>query len=398
VPNKKKLIIYFLRMLIAVVAFLYLNNFMFFNLSLTKCPADNNDKSLFVGLMEDHDIPKLSVLLISPNDVKTSDEAAERIGIASKNIGWDCHYFKYNWYTGFYTMDRLVITKVLGWYAKFIGADFTITLEPSAQYTNVANMVNFVWLKEDISYYLSKVSLSFPINLKEILFKYKRKNYPELNHMFIGDYDGYLHSTNSIAWLQKFDLSEYTSNEDTFSNKKISIQWFNTPPATKLAFKKVQNLVYNDLSPASKKIIALKVALADDKTLPEENYYLKNLAQKLLSLNESKASLALAETTLGTKFYTVPTYFFDSIASGAPVITSKTSFFDREFGNCLLYININKPADAIANKIGNYLTALKKDQMLAEQLSYCAHDKFIKKFSQEKMLAKISQLFEGEDY
>lgn len=85
---------------------------------------------------------------------------------------------------------------------------------------------------------------------------------------------------------------------------------------------------------------------------------------------------------------------FESIASSAIVISDKNSFVEKNFGNSILYINVERPANKIYHEILDHIVWVKNNPSKAKEKSKNAHKILSSKFTTEIELIKIAKMHE----
>lgn len=88
----------------------------------------------------------------------------------------------------------------------------------------------------------------------------------------------------------------------------------------------------------------------------------------------------------------VPTSrIFETLASGAIAICSKSSFNQYWFGDSVLYIDENVPTDIISQQILEHVTWIREHPAEAKDLAVRSHGIFREKFTLEKMLTNLCE-------
>jgi len=81
--------------------------------------------------------------------------------------------------------------------------------------------------------------------------------------------------------------------------------------------------------------------------------------------------------------------FFEATAAGAVVISDRLDFAVKEFGDSLLYVDVDQSADTVSRQIIDHVSWINSSPALAERMAMRSHTIFNERFDLEKLLSRL---------
>jgi hypothetical protein len=357
----RKLIKLSLKFALAAFCSLIVFNLIYLKINFWSCPIPEDEYLRTINeKLEDNMLPKKQrFILIYPREFDVKNEI-ERIAIASQKLGWSCYYFSYAWKASLFKLDASLLNQFTNFLNRLFHFDFAVTLRPSPLTIRLKNGVpNYLYLPENLSNSLSRISANWNHSIPELVKMYPSFNSSELNNMFIGDYSGYLHSTNDLKWLDKFKLKDYSMNYKKFNPNKKRIKWYLSSfnaNFLKLNYKQIAlPAISKKLAENNVKYKRLIEGLKADDVLYQNTGY--SFTSQLKELREAGIALVLSRGS-SPKDKTPNSDIFQAAAASNVIIAERTPFIEQEFGECVLYIDSRLPADAIYYQTKAYIKCI----------------------------------------
>lgn len=389
-------------------------------ITITSLPSNNFFRMLDADISDEIKITKkYSIGIVTPRGLIDEREKSERLCIAANKLGWHCYIMSYSWQ---HLKDSGVLTKVyrLIWdkFTSIMGIDFIIELQPAyTMVSPIGKIITYLAISQNMSATLGDISATFDLG-DESYVERRLQNldgYNETLWRYIGDYDGYIDAGFRYGWLQKFNLAMYTSPQNQMvSDIKPIIEGFPSVYATNFIPIEYKELFYCgdnlDTLRASEKYKLIMMELArkgylhvygpDKKNwsfiesayrgvVPADGYSL------LRTMQNSGISLILHNKN-NLRDGIPSARIFEAAAASTVIISDQNSFVKQEFGDCILYIDVKKPAEDVVDQIDTHVTWIKNNPEKAKSLAKCAHKKFYNNFVLESLLQDVANGYERQ--
>jgi len=335
---------------------------------------------------------KHSIGIIFPRSYAAAQEASDNC-IAAKNLDWNCYIFGYALDT---KSNRLLYNYVsaINWLINyFYQPDFLIYLVPELVLQG----------KQPTRYAILDI-------MNADILKYREKGAIEdINLMkWMTSYDGFILYGNEDQWFK--DLTKLINKKYKINTHYI----YDTYPSvysTAFAETKKKKLVYygNNWDAKRSSEHYKEIYRLLDKQDYFEVYgdaevwnFLKNSYHGKLPFNGKEFNNRLEELgialVLHSNFhlkYGIPSKrIFEASAASNVIISDQHSFVEREFRDCVYYINPEDDPKKVALKIDQIVKKVQSNQELANNKAKCAHDIFVNKFAIENQLLRIGKMHE----
>lgn len=382
-------------------------------ITITSLPSNNFFNALSAN-NSDESMPskKYSVGVVVPQGFLAEQEASKRLCIAANKMNWPCYIMSYNWQ---HLKDSEVVTKIYRFiwdkFTSIMGVDFIIELQPA--YTRVSplgKVTTFLAISQNMSATLGDISVTF--DLGEAGYKERQiqnlDNYNENFWRYIGDYDGFIDAGFRYGWLRKFNLAMYTSSQNQMGSEiKPILEGFNSVYATNFIPLEYKELFYcgDNLDPlrgsAKYKLILTELAKLNYLNVygPEASWTFIPTAYKgfipsdgyslIRTMQDSGISLILHSKN-NLRDGIPSTRIFEAAAASTVIISDQNKFIKQEFGDCVLYIDVKKPAEDVVHQIDAHVKWIKNNPAKAKALAKCAHKKFNANFQLELLLQAVA--------
>jgi hypothetical protein len=321
--------------------------------------------------------------LTSRKSLLGENEHAAKIAKVLNDLGWS--YYIYmgpkNKKASFYNDFQYIIHK---WVLKVINPDFVLSLcerlpRPPAEFS-------YVYIGMGGNYVNSK-------------------GLPTSQGSFIQEYDAFFPCTTDTSWLQialkklkkkphilQIYISAYAMEYVPLSYKKLFYcgnNWDQRRKSKgyKSLFTFLESQGYLAVYGKKKDWPALTSAL--HAPLPFDGHSL------IQAIQENGIVLCL-HSTHHLKSGAPTARIFEAAAAGAVIISDRHPFIMTEFGDSVLYIDESKDPQTMAQEIDSHMRWIQSHPVESEQKARKAHQIFVEKFSIDKQLQKIVQLYEED--
>jgi glycosyltransferase involved in cell wall biosynthesis len=413
--------LHFLRTLLLIVFTFLLFLFVFAHhvITITVLPNDEYFKLLSANLPSQIATTRpYKIGIVYPSDSIGEKEEAKRICIAAKKLSWQCYIFEYNWE---FLRQSDIMSKLYkltwGLFTRVVGVDFIIELYPAIKPVSpLVRIPTYLALTQNMSATLANISASLELNNEPQVIDEEvdnRENYKYYFWKNIGDYDGYIDAGYRYGWLTKFDLSQYTSQPLAETVLKPIMEGYPSVYATNFIPLEYKKLFYcGDNSDNLRNSPKYKVIMSELEKKgyfqvfgpPDRWQYLTNAYKGFVASDGVALLKKMQDNGISLILHSkenlrdsIPTgRIFEAAAASTVIISDANKFIKDEFGNCVLYIDVKKPAYDIVAQIDTHMSWIKSHPEQARAKAKCAHEKFRQKFLLETLLVNIASVYEQD--
>jgi hypothetical protein len=336
---------------------------------------------------------KYTILMVYPSNSLSETQQFMYNCIAARNLGWDCYTLGFN--------ERVLDNKFLGYYISIvqkainyiINPDFAVYISPHMMPEKLDNIIKFGIL--DL--------------MQKDIFQYRVNN--TLIHEsldWIQNYDGLIIYGDDKNWYKPFfkELKKYYKVTDYIQDgfyPSVFETVFKESPKNKLFY-----CGYNWDKRRGSEHYKEIYKLLDTKDYFEV-YGVKQVWNFMINSYKGLITIAPLEfiDTMQEKGITLVLHsnyhlkyglpsnrIFEAAAANNVVISDMHPFIEREFGDCVYYVDFNADAKVVAGNIDKIVTHIKSDAKLGNQKAKCIHNVFSKKFTLESQLVRVAGMYE----
>ncbi len=124
--------------------------------------------------------------------------------------------------------------------------------------------------------------------------------------------------------------------------------------------------------------------------------YIKNDGVSVLSTIHKTGVILIFHSPDHFQGKTPTAKIFEACAASAIIIADKNAFLREHFGDCILYIDNDKPSEIIFQQIEEHMKWIQNNKEKAQELAKRSHQIFITKFSLEHQLANLLELYQAQ--
>ncbi len=386
-------------------------------ITITSLPSNNFFNALSANNSDEIKATKqYSIGVVVPHGFLGEQEESKRMCIAANKMGWHCYIMSYNWQ---HLKDSEVVTKIYRFiwdrFTSMMGVDFIIELQPA--YTRVSplgKITTFLAISQNMSATLGDISVTFDLGDDSYRERHIQNldNYHETFWRYIGDYDGFIDAGFRYGWLKKFNLAMYTSSQNQMGSEiKPILEGFNSVYATNFIPIEYKELFYcgDNLDPlrgsAKYKLIMTELAKKDylnvygtegSWTFIPEAYkgFIPSDGYSLIRTMQDSGISLILHSKNNLRDGIPSARIFEAAAASTVIISDQNKFVKQEFGDCVLYIDVKKPAEDVVQQIDTHVNWIRNNPDKAKALAKCAHNKFNANFQLESLLQEVASTYE----
>ena len=302
-------------------------------------------------------------------------EAAARIKIASRHLGWECYICSLRPTT----WEKILFVHPLDKAIRAIQPDFTINFQTTEKR---APGINFVSLSSGVQTYAKES------------FDWKK----------YASFDGFLPTFQEIGIFKE--------KIESLGKSFRGIRWFFTCPSTAYVPLRPKKLFYCgsnwDESRKGKKTKSLFTLLDRTGELaiygpPKKWKHTPRSYGGFLPFDGISIIKKMQECGIVLVLHSdihlqgnAPTgRIFEAAAAGCAIISDRHPFIVQEFGDAVLYIDQEGSSEAIFQAIATHMAWIRSHPEKAQEMAFRCHQIFMEKFTLEKQLCDLKEICEN---
>lgn len=335
---------------------------------------------------------KYHVIIVSPGNYAAEHTESIINCLALNSLGSDCYILEYNgyWQTPWHRTYSLFFQKIINFLIKpdFFYYNTISLLEDSNDYVKYGILDV---IREEITGFQNSAKIS-------------DKVIDIMTH-----YNGFIVYGDESTWAKDFIQKLLSQNSDASMD-----YFFNFYPSsikTSLNQKDKKELVlwgsYWDKKRSSNQYMQI-YNLLDQKDYfnvygPKPFWhFMTNSYRGFIQVDENSVINKVSDHGIALVLhsdlhfdYGVPSKrIFEAAAASTVIISDKNPFVVKHFSDCAFLIDTSKKPEQVVEDIDTYVKLIKSNKELAKQKAACAHNAFLKKFTQEEQWKKFLEFHE----